>query len=297
VSTTTSAAGDPPPLPAPDIPDDPVARWPSLKPINARVPLGQYLVGIWERRSFLVAMPFGELRARHQDTLLGQLWHLINPLLLTAVYWLVFGQFADRGGSAYLAFLVAGIIPYQFTQKAVTQGARLIHANRNLIQSVHFPRGILPLSAVLGEFIAHLTALVVMLGVIVLTGSPLTWWWLLIVPITLVQVVFNLGLAFFASRMTFHFRDIENILPYILRLLFYMSGIIFSVEQMAGDRAWLRDVLHANPINGLVRLVRMATMDGTTDASVWLLVLGWTAGLFVLGFIFFRAAETEYGRV
>ena len=287
------------------IPDDPQATWPSLRPINAKLPLRSYFSEIWARRHFALAVPFGDLRARHQDTLFGQLWHLINPLLLTGVYWLVFGTIIGRevDDLPYLPFLIAGVIPFQFTQKSVTQGARLIHSNRRLIQSIHFPRAILPLSAVLGEFIAHASALGIMFLVVLiydLVSSGLdviAWTWLLIVPITLLQALLNLGIALVASRLTFHFRDIQNMLPYLLRLLFYMSGIIFSVEQVTEGYPRLRTILHANPINGIVRLSRDAMLRGTTDPSLWWLVAGWTAGLILAGFFFFRAAETEYGRV
>lgn len=295
------------PLPRPDIPADPQATWPDLQPVNARIPLRRYFADMWARRHFAIAVPAGEMRAQHQDTLLGQVWHLFNPLLLTFVYWLIFGTLfarSARDGVPYIAFLVAGIIPFQFTQKSILSGARLIHGNRKLIQSVHFPRAVLPVSAVIGELLSHLSALVIMFAVLLVTNvladlpsSLVSWWWLMAVPITLLQVVFNLGLALFASRLTFHFRDIQNILPYVLRILFYLSGIIFAIETFTRGRPTLRRVLEFNPISGVVRLMRDATLHGTTSAGDWWLVLGWTLALLVGGFAFFRAAETEYGRV
>ncbi len=153
------------------------------------------------------------------------------------------------------------------------------------------------MSAVIGELMAHATALVVMMVVIGATGATPTIHWLLILPITLVQMLFNLGLALFASRLTFHFRDIENMLPFILRLWFYMSGILFEIERFTRDSPGLQTLLEANPINAIIRLIRDATLEGRTELGTWLLVLGWTFGLLVAGFVFFRAAETEYGRV
>ena len=305
--------------PRPEIPADPPAQWPSLKPINAKLPLRSYFSDMWARRHFAMAVPAGELKAQHQDTLLGQVWHLVNPLLLTGVYWLVFGTIFTReagtSGVPYVAFLVAGIIPFQFTQKSLLQGARLIHTNRNLIQSVHFPRAVLPFSAVTGELMAHGSAIVIMFAVIGVTDlvssdaalareaasgvapALTSWAWLWVVPITLLQALFSLGLALFASRLTFHFRDIQNILPYVMRLLFYMSGIIFPLGTFTSDKPTLRALLEANPINGIVRLTRDAALLGTTDPATWATVGAWTLALLVGGFAFFRAAETEYGRV
>ncbi len=309
VANVTSAdVESSPPRPDPDIPDDPMAAWPSLQRVSAQTPLRRYLQEMWGRRHFALAVPAGELRAQNQDTLLGQLWHLLNPLLLTAVYWLVFGTIFQRDvgqGVPYIAFLVSGIIPFQFTQKSIMQGAKLIHANRNLIQSVHFPRGILPFSAVAGELMAHGSALAIMLAVIGVTdalgdggfGSMASWAWLWVIPITLVQALFNLGLALFASRLTFHFRDIQNIIPYVMRLIFYLSGILFPLGTFTEDYPVLRTILEANPINAFVDLMRQATLYGGTDPGSWALAGAWTLALLVGGFAYFRAAETEYGRV
>ena len=313
MSNTTSADADTSaPLPDPGIPADPRATWPSLQQVNARTPLRSYFREMWDRRHFAIAVPAGELRAQHQDTLLGQVWHLINPLLLTGVYWLVFGTLFNRGmrdGVPYIAFLVAGIIPFQFTQKSIMQGARLIHTNRNLIQSVHFPRGVLPFSAVAGELMAHLSAVVIMLVVILATdllATPppggtlavmISPWWLMVIPITVVQALFNLGLALLASRLTFHFRDVQNIIPYVMRITFYLSGIIFPLGTFTDDYPVLRTILQANPINNIVDLTRDATLHGTTNAANWYILGAWTVVLLVGGFLYFRAAETEYGRV
>ncbi len=278
-------------------PVDPLTRWPELRPIDARTPLRRYFQDVWARRDFAITVPLGQLRARHQDTALGQLWHLMNPLLLTFVYWLIFGVIADvsRGMDNYLGFLIAGVIPYQFTSKSISQGARLIVSNRSLIQSVHFPRAILPLSAVIGEVVAYASAVVVMLVVMVLTGEQVTAWWLLVVPITMVQAVFNLGLAMCFSRLAFHFRDIQQMLPYVLRLTFYLSGILFPLGRFIESGPGR--LLIYNPIHVFIELIRQATMDGTTDPQLWLLFGGSALVLVVGGFVFFRAAETEYGRV
>ncbi|MDX1509871.1 MAG: ABC transporter permease [Nitriliruptorales bacterium] len=288
---------------APEIPADVEATWPSLRPVNAQPGLRLYLEEMWARRSFMVVVPAGDLKARHQDTMLGQLWHMFNPLLLTAVYFLIFDVIVNRSlinedaTYGYLAFLVAGIIPYQYTQKTVMQGARLIISNRSLIQSVRFPRAVLPVSAVIGELMAHGTALFVMLAVILATGVRPSIAWLLVIPITFFQSIFNLGLSFLASRLTFHFRDFQNILPFALRLWFYISGILFEIEQFTQDHPTRRLLLEANPINAFIRLIRDATLEGRTELSAWILALGWTGGLLVAGFFYFRAAETEYGRV
>lgn len=286
------------------IPEDPTQQWPALRPIGAERRLTDYVRDLWARREFALTLPLGELRAQNQNTILGQFWHLLNPLMLVFVYWLVFDVFLQRGGGDrsdlfggdnYVGFLVAGIIPYTYTSKAMQSGARMIVANRKLVQTINFPRAVLPLSALLTETIAMGPALIVMFALLLLTGEPLTWSWLLIVPAFLLQTVFNAGLAFYTSRMTFHFQDVQQLLPYLLRILFYMSGIIFAIDRV--DEPF-RTILLINPMNAFVNVYREATLTEPGGGPFsWEIAAAWTVVIAVSGFLYFRAAEAEYGRV
>ena len=292
------------------IPENPTQEWPALRPIGAERRLSDYIRDLWDRREFAFTLPLGELRAQNQNSALGQLWHLLNPLLLVLIYWLVFdiflgvgsgddgsGRASLFGGDNYLGFLVAGIIPFTYTSKAMQAGARMIIANRRLVQTINFPRAILPLSSLLTEALAQLPALGVMLALLVLTGESITWWWLLVIPAFLIQTAFNAGLAFFTARMTFHFQDVQQILPYLLRLAFYVSGIIFAIDRVKDSHPVVYTILMLNPINAFVRIYRELTLEGPTEAWEWEIAIAWTVVLLVSGFLYFRAAEAEYGRV
>lgn len=282
------------------VPPDPMSRWPQLRRIGVRPSLIEYVRDIWERRDFALTLPLGELRAQNQNTALGQLWHLLNPLLLVAIFYLVFGVllgevsrgFADEN---YVGFLVVGIMTFTYTQKSIQAGARIIVSNQRLVQTINFPRAILPLSAVVGEFIAHLPALGVMFALLLLTGEQPGVTWLMIVPIVLLQSIFNLGVGFFTARLTFHFRDVTQLLPYIMRLLFYISGVIFAIDAIEQEPA--HTILRINPFNAFVEMARDATMELTFEPFPWIVASIATSIAIVSGLWFFRQAESEYGRV
>lgn len=266
--------------------------------VRAKEPLGRYLAEVWDRREYLMRVPLDDLRAKNYDTVLGNLWHLLNPLLLIGVYYLVFGVILsiDRGVDNFIAFLAVGILTFQFTQKSATQGAKAIISNEGLIRSLRFPRAILPLSVVLGETLAHASALLVMFVVAAVTGEPITPAWVL-VPLLLVplQFLFNLGLACFTARATDAFRDIENLLPFVFRIAFYMSGILYSVEAVVED-ATLRALFALNPIYCFASLARMAVMgDPFNPALLWSAMV-WTVLVLIIGFTVFRSGEQRYGR-
>lgn len=292
----------PPPEPL-DLPGSPQEVWPDLRPIGVKLPMRAYLRELWRRRELAITVPLGELRANNQDTVLGQLWHLLNPLLLVGVYYVIFGvilQVEERRGmdvDDYLAFLIVGVLTFNFTRSSVQSGARMIVKNRRLVQTISFPRAILPASSTVAATVAHLYAIPVMFGLLLLTGARPTAWWLMIVPILITQTIFNLGISLATARFTFHFRDVQNLLPFLIRVWFYMSGVLYPINDELIPQTWLRVLLELNPGYAIVKVSRDAFLDGQVVAASWAAALGWAVLALVAGFWYFRRAESEYGRV
>lgn len=297
-------AAPPDPLPAPSLPRDVVAQWPGLRRVGSRQRLRDYLADMWRWREFAVTVPLGELRAQNQSSVLGQVWHLLNPLMLIGIYYLIFGVILGiderRGVDEYLPFLIVGIITFNFTRSTMRSGSRMIVKNRKLVTSISFPRAILPVSAVIAESVSHAIAIPVMLIMaLVVDGAPHApqWSWLLLVPVFVVHAMFNLGLAMVVARLTFHFRDVQQFLPYLLRLYLYGSGVLIPINADLIPHDLLRGVLQANPMFHIIELARAAVIGSTPHPWVWWLAPVWAVLLLVGGFWYFRRAESEYGRV
>lgn len=266
--------------------------------------LREYLGQVWHRREFAVENAVGELRSEHMDTALGNLWHLLNPILLIAVYYVVFDLIlnATRGVTNFIGFLSVGIFAYQWATKAITGGARSIVGNEGLIRSLQFPRALLPMSSVIKETVAFLPGVVVMLFVVLVTGEGLTASYVVAVPVFALQFLFCLGAALLVARASHHFRDTLNVLPFLFRLVFYGSGILYAVDARfhgAFEQTWVQVVFLANPFYCLVSLWREALMTTQPAANLgwmWVSLTVWSVGLFVAGVLIFRAGEWDYGR-
>ncbi len=284
----------------PDIPADPTAVWTGLHRIGVRGSLGQYLKDLWSWRGFLITLPLNDMRAQNQDTVFGQLWHLLNPLMLALIYYVIFGLILgiSRGGvENYSAFLVVGVITFNYTRTSMRSGARIIVSNRKLMQSISFPRAALPMSALLENVLSHVIAIGVMWIVLMVTGIRPTVTWLLAVPIVVIQSLFNLGLAMFVARFTFHFRDTTQFLPYALRIWFYVSGVLIPIEARFVAMPAARAILQANPIYVIIDISRDAFMYGVVDWRQVAIAAAWALALSVGGFLYFRRGEHEYGLV
>lgn len=260
--------------------------------------LGTYLRAMWARREFATAVPLGQLRAQNFDTLLGATWHLLNPLFLAGVYYLVFGLMLNtrRGTENFIAFLTIGVFVFYFTSKCLTTGATSITRNMGLIRSINFPRAILPLSSVFGEVIAFLPAIAVMLVIAVVTGESPHLTWLLLLPAFALQFLFNLGGAFILARMSDHFLDVQQFLPYIIRIWMYVSGVFYAVDTYIENPIY-NALLKSNPALVYITLARDAILDNSVSSwQNWVLAVIWALVPLAFGFWFFKAKERSYGR-
>ncbi len=261
-----------------------------------------YLSQLWERREFAWYMAMGNLKARNASTGLGLFWWVLNPLLLGAVYYIVFGIIVPVGRD--LAYLLSGMFAFYFTSTSVTGGANSILSNARLLVNVSFPRLILPVVAVIESgigFLASLVALYVIIGPIqfLFTGEgvwpSLTTLWLL--PIIFpIHTLFNLGLAALAGRIAVPFRDVNNLIPYLLRLWLYLSPIIYGpafIERL--EEPWI-GFYQLNPMVPILGVYRSALLGYPFVASELLWSAVWAAGVGLVAIVAFVKYEGRMAR-
>lgn len=268
-----------------------------LADINERLALGPYLRDLWARREFAIAVPLGAVRARNTEMLLGSVWQVLNPLFLVGVYYLMFGLIlgVDRGLPNFLTFLAVGVFFFHHTQRAVMNATTSLLKNEGLIRSIRFPRVIMPMAMVLEEVLVFLPAVGVVLLVALFTGEPVRAAWLLLPLILALQVVFNIGAALIGARIAHSFRDFSNLLPYLFRILFYVSGALYPVSRFIENSTQQR-LFDINPMYAFLTLARGPLLGSEMPVELWFSVVAWTAAVLVGGFVVFRRAEGEYGR-
>ncbi|MFT7601601.1 MAG: teichoic acid transport system permease protein [Acidimicrobiales bacterium] len=268
-----------------------------LVPANQVDPLGGYMRGLWHRRDYIVQVPLNELRVEQANTLLGNAWLIINPVLSVSVYYLVFGIILDvsRGVDDYIAFLTIGVFTFLYSNRMITNGAKSVSASIGLVRAIRFPRAVLPLSTAVASAIRFAPNFLVMLATVLAFGNFPDLRWLALAPIFLLQSLFSLGGSFFVARLNHLYADMENTLPFLFRLLFYMSGVLYSVDRFVDHGGW-RSAFALNPLYDYLTLWRWALLG--TPIAGWAIIgaLVWAIVTPVAGFIFFRSGEAGYGR-
>ncbi len=272
-----------------------------LRLAGARPPLADYTRELWGRRYFIFAFSTANNAVGYSRSFLGQAWQLLTPLLNAGVYYLIFGVLlhTKRGVHNYTAFLVIGIFVFTYTQTSMLGGARAISANLGLTRVLQFPRAVLPVSSTMIALQRLLSSLVIMLPIVLITGEPLSFRWLLLIPAIVLQSMFCLGLAFIIARIGAKVPDTSQVLPFLLRTWLYVSGVFYSVTTFTkGHAHWVKVVLDLNPGAVYVEIVRGALLRGEVQARYeWPLAVGWAVVVLVLGYVYFWHAEEQYGRV
>ena len=259
-------------------------------------PPAAYLREVWRRRDFAVLVPVQDLRAQNMGSALGQLWHLLNPALMVAVYFVIFGLVIDtsRGVENFLGFLVVGVVWFHLTQRVVQDAAVCIPRNLSLIRSVQFPRILLPAATVIGQTAAFVPALVLALAAVIATGERPSLRWLALIGVLAAQYVLNFGAALLVARIGAAVPDLRQLLPHVFRLLFYASGVIFSVDGFVESESWRR-AFALNPLYDVITCARWCLLGEPADFWAVAGMLAWGTALMVVGFAVFWRSDQRLG--
>jgi teichoic acid transport system permease protein len=240
-----------------------------LKQAAVRPPLRSYAAELWRRRYFISGFATARNIAMYTEARLGQLWQVLTPLLNAGVYYLIFGLLlgTNRGVPDYISFLVTGVFVFNFTQRAFITSSQVIRDTLPLIRALYFPRACLPLGYVLIELQQLALSFAVLFVIVVVAGEPVTPYWLLIIPVLILQSIFNVGCGFILARWGASIDDVSQLLPFIVRTWMYTSGVLFSLQALTltlhgklHDHPTIAYLLQINPAAVYITLVRYALL-------------------------------------
>jgi len=263
------------------------------EPFRAGLPkLGKYWKSLWARRTFISEYSKSELREQHFDSVFGQLWLVLNPLLLSGVYFILIVIIGGTTDSARYVHLTASLFLFYLVANSLTGGVKSITAGQRLILNTAFPRIMLPISAVVIAIFKFIPTLVVFFVVKAIIGSPFSIEMLWAIPVLLITVFLALGLAITISCINVYFRDIANFLPYLTRTLLYLSPILYEASDLNPNLKALEIV---NPLFPILDSWSRALVHGEMpQISSMLQGLAWATGIFFIGTYFFLSREREF---
>jgi lipopolysaccharide transport system permease protein len=254
----------------------------------------QHAIEIWRYRELVRNFVVRDLKARYKNSVLGFLWSLANPLLMMVVFTIVGSALQGRDYREFPAFVLSGLLAWNWCSASVMGGVSSITGNAHLIKKVAFPRQLLPLSMVLSNGVNFVLALIPLMVICSLLGkwpSPL----LLLVPVVMViQILFLTGLALFLGCLNVYFRDTEHIVDVLVLAWFFLTPIFYSVEELSSQYARLFYIV--NPMASIISTYRLIFFfQAPPDALFVLRMTIQAVAMFVVGYLFFLRRAADFG--
>jgi lipopolysaccharide transport system permease protein len=205
---------------------------------------------LWQYRALLWNLTQRELKARYRGSALGFLWTFLNPLLLMAVYGLVFGVIRHSDIQHYTYFIFVGLLPWLWFSSSVGTGASAISDRRDLLTKVRFPAQVLPATVVATNLVNYLLTLPLMIGLGGIVGIWPSWHVVMFPVVLFVQLVFILGMTFLISALNVAFRDLQQIVVNFLTLWFFVTPVLYRPDDIPAS--FRRVFLIANPMSVII---------------------------------------------
>lgn len=256
---------------------------------------------LYEYRDLLLLMVRRDLTAVYKQTILGPLWFIIQPLITTVVFTIIFGKVANvsTDGIPQFVFYMCGTILWNYFAGCLNQGANSLTSNTNVLSKVYFPRLIIPLSGLFTNLAHFALNLVMFLGFylyyLFFTGSALQpRWELVFFPLLVVQSAFiGLGVGLWVAALTIKYRDLRFALGFLTQIWMYATPIVYPASLVG--RPSMQAILWANPMSFVVECARwMFTGSGTVHLFGAALSIGITLLLVVSGVFVFNRLQRNF---
>lgn len=254
------------------------------------------------RRRLIGYLVRADLKKKGADTLLGNLWWVVDPLLQMAVYVILVTVIRASSQADYPLFIFSAILPWKWFTSSVGVSIQSVTSQERLIKQVHFPKIVLPVSAVVAGIVNFAFGLVALALLLVLFYSDRISTVLLLVPlVAAVQFVFTLAVSFVVAAINVFYRDVGNVSRHALRMWFYLSPALYSTEQLqkiAGKEPIVGHIMSLNPFAVLFESYRAIIYNKALPDFFGLAVLLLVSLVLVgLATIVFKRLEPAFAKV
>jgi len=259
----------------------------------------QYWYDLWRYRELFHILAWRDLAVRYKQTVIGVAWALIRPVVMMAVFTVLFGRigkFPSEGAAPYAILVFAAILPWQFFSAALSESSNSLVSNVNLISKIYFPRLIVPAASIITSFVDLLISFAILVAM-------MAWykywpdWRILSLPLFM-ALAFGvaIGAGLWLCTLTVEYRDFRFIVPFIVQFGLYVSPVGFSSSVV--PEQW-RLLYSLNPMVGVIDGFRWAILKG--DAPLYwpglLVSIALTLILCLSGIWYFRKMERTFADV
>jgi lipopolysaccharide transport system permease protein len=252
---------------------------------------------LWRYRDLLYFLVIRGIKAKYAQSVLGVGWAVLQPLVQTIIFTIIFGNLAklDSDGVPYILFSFAAMVPWNYFSNILTESSNSLIQNKAMLSKVYFPRLVLPLAAVFSKILDFAIAFLVMVGLFIyfnfVPNSNVIFFPLLL----LILILASLGTGMLLSALAVQYRDVQYAMSFLVRILMYSVPVVYSISII--PEKWL--YLYAlNPMVGVIEGMRAAFLG--TKAMPWdLIAIGGIVSVLLFGFgaMYFKRMERSFADI
>jgi lipopolysaccharide transport system permease protein len=258
----------------------------------------QYWRDLWHYRELFYVLAWRDISVRYKQTAIGVLWAVIQPLIATVIFTVIFGRLAKipADGVPYPLLVMAGMLPWQFFSTSLTGSSQSLVANSNLISKVYFPRMIVPAGAVITALVDFLITFGLFMILMVWFQFLPTWRFVALPFLIVMAFVAALGPGLLLTAFNVKYRDFRYIIPFLVQIGIYVSPVGFPSAIVLEKWKWLYSL---NPMVGVIDGFRWALLGGKGGITLPSFALSLAVTLFfaLLGVWYFRKTEQTFADV
>ncbi|MEN6299051.1 MAG: ABC transporter permease [Anaerolineaceae bacterium] len=253
---------------------------------------------VWEARDLLFFLVERDLKTRFQQTFIGVFWIALQPIIQVLIFYLILGILVKvpTGDIPYPLFFLSGFVAWQLFSQIVNSSAFSMTSNIGVITKSYFPRLVLPLSSTISSLIDFVVSFIILIILMRLNNYPITIRFTLIPVLLILTMLFSSGVGLLFGALMVTFRDVKNLLGFILMIWMYMTPIMYPISLVPQE---YQIYLSLNPLTSLVESFRWVFLKTGTlpPVSHFLVSFIMMVIIWLLGAIYFRNMENKIADV
>lgn len=258
---------------------------------------GKDIKDLWSYRELLFMLTGREVSLRYRQTLLGVTWVILQPLLTTFVFTIIFGKLmnAPSDNVTYEVFAFAGLLPWNVFAQSLQRGGISLTKDIRLITKIFFPRIILPMASSLSTLVDFAVSFVLLIILLLVYRLPLITNLLLIPFLLIINLLLSIGVGIIFASLNVYYRDFTYVLPFVIQIWMYASPLAYSAKIIPAGWSWVYDL---NPLVGIINGFRWAIF-GTSTFPAESLGYSFAAAvvIFVIALAIFHRLERSFADV
>lgn len=258
-----------------------------------------YWADLWRYRELFYILSWRDIAVRYKQTVIGVLWAVLRPFLTMAVFTVIFGRLAklpSEGNAPYAIMVYAAMLPWHFFSSSVTECSSSLVDNTQLITKVYFPRIIIPISAIVTNFVDFIISFFILILLMIYFQFSPSLNMIFLPVFIIIAFLTAAGIGLYITALNVKYRDFRYIVPFIVQFGLYISPVGFSSSIIPEQ---YRILYSLNPMVGVIDGFRWAILGGESAVNLpgFMMSIGVMVFFLMLGIYKFRKMERTFADI